>query len=432
MSMPEPTPSELEGGESYLESDRAIRYLAEGLALRWRTPAGGEDDSIAPPAPSGSAGAREDLASLAARHRVAGALYRQAAAHDDLFPADLARELGRVGAFDALICDAWLSDIQRLLEQLSAAAIPAIVTKGWALTATVFGGDTTVRPSGDIDVLVRRADLSRARRETAELGYVQLTMEPWPGFDERYGYAAVLRRPDAGRQSLEIELHWGLFDVPYFDQVRTQDWFRRATPIDIGGAGVLAPAREDHFVYLCGHLALHHHYDRALFRYHDMAALVTSHWPAAQAAIQRPGEIEASDGSDGGAVAGGFDWDAALERAIDWRLAIPVGESLVRLADLWPEVVPRDVLERVGAREPSLLERRIHYYMAECVRTPASHFLARLITMPGVGRRIRFAAEQMLPSPDYMRRRYATRRPALWPLGYIERARRGIGQALSR
>lgn len=389
------------------------------------------------------------LAKLAARQRVAGAVYNQAARHEGLLPTELVRELGRAAAFDALICDAWVSDIGELLAALSVSRVPAIVTKGWALTATVFDHDTSLRPSGDVDVLVNRRHIGSARKRLAELGYRQMSTEPWPGFNERYKYAAVFRRPDAGSTSLEVELHWGLLDVPFFDRIPIAGWFDRASPMALAGATALAPAPEDHFVYLCGHLGLHHHYDEALFRYHDMAALVTHSWGTTWGTTHSSGTVE--DGQQHGSagtireatdspadvenqnaqgaavpVRRSFDWDAVLERSAQWRLVVPVGETLARLADLWPEVVPREILERAAAAEPTEAERRVHAWTAERPRTPTSDFALALTTMPGVGRRIRFVMEQAVPSPGYMRDRYPLRWPALWPLAYVVRAWRGL------
>lgn len=425
-----------------LGANRVLAWIADGLALRWRPVS-----SLVEPVGSAE-GACEEVAALARRHRVAGALYHQAVRHEQVFARDLTRELGVAAAFDALLLDQRAGEVREVLEGLAGSGLRAIVLKGWALIATHFDGEPGLRPSGDIDILLLREDIAAARALMESLGYEAYGEEPWDGFDERYRYGVVYWRPGSSASPLQVELHWGLLDVPYFERMPVPDWFDRAQQATVAGAEALVPAPEDHFAYLCGHLALHHRYERALFRYHDLAVLALA---PGDAAAPEPGEPQSKDWptkgpstADSGrgaedsrgedhrrspplergpspAASPGLSWKVVTKRASEWRLVMPYGETLARLADLWHDVVPAEVLREAAALRPSSSEKRVHYWMAERTRSPTSDLLLAVTTMPGVARRVRFIFEQAVPSPRYMRKRYPQRWSALWPLSYLQR-----------
>jgi len=167
---------------------------------------------------------------------------------------------------------------------------------------------------------------------------------------------------------------------------------------------VLEP--EDDLVYACGHLALHHGYDEALFRYYELA------WHIIQA------------GSD-------FDWQAVLERAAAWRLVIPVQRVVARLAGLWPELVPTPVLEQVAALRATVAERTIHHLVVACKDNHSVRALLAWLTQPGLGRRLRYPLETAFPSPAYMGWRYGPAPGGLWPLLYVCRLRTAAGYGWS-
>ena len=64
-------------------------------------------------------------------------------------------------------------ELIRALRTLRDAGIPAIVLKGAALVDTIYPS-IAHRPTGDIDLLVRRADRDRARLEMC------IRDSPWP------------------------------------------------------------------------------------------------------------------------------------------------------------------------------------------------------------------------------------------------------------
>jgi hypothetical protein len=196
-------------------------------------------------------------------------------------------------------------------------------------------------------------------------------------------------------------------DTPYFfGRMPADPFFARSRRVRLAGMEVAVLEPQDHLVYACGHLALHHGYDEALFRYYELA------WQILQA------------GSD-------FDWQAVVERAAAWRLVIPVQRVVAHLAGLWPELLPAAVLEQVAELRATAAERAIHHWVVAYKDNHSVRALLAWLTQPGLGRRMRYPLETAFPSLAYMRWRYGPAPGGLWPMLYLRRARQAAKHALS-
>jgi hypothetical protein len=296
--------------------------------------------------------------------------------------------------------------LEQVLRRLAQVDCPVLLLKGAALAKTAYG-DTALRPMVDLDLLIPASRVDLAQGILEKLGYIPLTSDPWPGFSQRYRNSRAYGRGSGRPLPWMIGLHWHLFDVPYYQRIRIEEWFGRAQSACIADMDALVPSPEDHLVYLCGHLALHHQYDPALIRYCDMAALLHS-------------------------VGGGLDWDTLLRRATEWRLVIPLQRSLARLEELWADTVPAGVTRAAGQLRPTRAEQAVHRWVADRPRTPTSDTLLAVATLPGLRRRARFLLEATFPSPAYMRRRYCPEQPGLWPLAYLLRGGTAVRYLVQR
>ena len=288
-----------------------------------------------------------------------------------------------------------LRERERILRALAALGVPVLLLKGAALVETAYP-NPALRPMVDLDLLVPPVQARAAQGAFAGLGYGAATGDPWPGFSWRYRNAMAFVRPYERGFPFYLGLHTRLYDVPFYERIPVSDWFARGLALPAECWGALAPAAEDHVVYLCGHLALHHRYEPALMRYLDIALLV-----------HRAG--------------GTVDWPSVAARAADWRLVIPVQRTLARVEQTWPGVVPPAASAQVAQLRATRAERWVHDWVLEHDRTPASDMLLALATLPGLGRRARMLLELAIPSPDYMRQRYCPDHPGAWPLAYLRR-----------
>jgi hypothetical protein len=350
---------------------------------------------------------------LLAQHRLIGPFYVLGRDNPGLWPRELQERL-REGRYRALLHgDRCAQQVGAVLSALRQAGIPVIVLKGWAMIPTVYGGDYGQRLYDDIDLLVLPRDAAHAVDILGDLGY-QGKVEPWPGYSQRYCHSwAFFAAPNepAGRSlAFGIQPHWRLLRPPFHTRrMPVEQLFECAQPLQVAGVDAHRLAAEDHLVYSCGHLALHHEYDEALLRYYEIAAFIL------QTGLQaRPG----------------IDWGAVAARASAWRLILPVQRILARLEALWPGVVPTQALEAISRLQPTRAERLIHRWWVKNEKNSTVHVGLVWLTMPGLGNRLRYLAETACPGPRYMQQQYGPAPRGLWPLLYFRRLAVALGFAI--
>jgi hypothetical protein len=141
--------------------------------------------------------------------------------------------------------------MNQLASKFSDAAISVIVIKGPALGVTAYG-DPALRSFGDIDLLVQRDDLPRARDCLIEWGFSPLYERVSELTLVEEGHALEFTSPN-----LKVELHCDLISrylrVP-FDQHRV---WSTARSIECAGREIPVLASDIQFVFICAHGAKH-------------------------------------------------------------------------------------------------------------------------------------------------------------------------------
>jgi hypothetical protein len=346
----------------------------------------------------------EGLFALACEERLTGLLYVLGRSHPGLWPAAFQARL-RSARYRTLVHGGWCAEqVRALLDGLDEAGVAAVALKGWARMAMLYGEDPSRRVADDVDLLVLPEEAPAAEGVLQRLGYRGLLREPWPGYRWRYHNSWAYRLAQAEARSalfFSVGLHWGLLNTPFYDRrMPVRALLARARPVVVAGVAARGLAAEDDLVYACGHLAVHHGYDAALFRYYEIASLVRQAGPA-------------------------LDWAAVLARARAWRMVVPVQRTLARVERLWPGTVPAGRLAQIAALRPTRAERVIHRLLVGRQENSSLRAAVQWLTMAGVARRMRFALEVVFPSPAYMRFRYGRAPGGLWPLLYLRRVAAG-------
>lgn len=257
-------------------------------------------------------------------------------------------------------------ELAELLPALGAAGIPCAPLRGPALAERLYG-ERTARPMGDLDLLVRRADLPRVRALLLARGYRELDRRP--GFAERYSYTLEMyrERPPA----VVVEPHWTIAYPPASRHLDMEPVWARAAPVTMLGLPALALSPADLLLHLCLHLA---HADGAplLWRYE----------------IDRLIRQEA------------VDWDVLVPDARQAGVGATVRDALAGVARLFGTPVPAPALLALESRAAGLAER--------VARTSVDgrESLALLFELRGARARIDYALAILFPSPDFMRIHY--------------------------
>jgi hypothetical protein len=284
-------------------------------------------------------------------------------------------------------------ELEGVLRRLAAAGVPVVLLKGAALAESVYE-NLAVRPVGDFDLLVRHQDMSTALDVLAALGYEPASAEAHAGDALAYENEVALTKP--GEAACLLELHWSLFDSPYYQHKMPMDWlWQSALPMQIGPVSTLMLGPEAQVLHLCGHLLLHHGSggNFSPMWLYDVAAVIASY-----------GER--------------IDWDEVLERAQAYDLVLPLQRVLLRVSDEWQVPLPIGLLERLRGLRPSRDEVRVFGQLTAVRRPVAQRFWADLTGIPDWRARVRFAWNNLFPSPLYMQRRYSIPHRLLLPLYY--------------
>ncbi len=154
-------------------------------------------------------------------------------------------------AFDGVL---HASQLAQVIGALGNAGISPVALKGVALADLLYD-DPTVRPSTDLDVLVRPEELTGALDVLKTLG-ARTPPQPEIDFQRRHSYdLSCLLPPAAGKATL-VELHWHLAPRGLVD-LDLDAWRASAQPFDLDGVAALRFAPEEQLLHLALHMRKH-------------------------------------------------------------------------------------------------------------------------------------------------------------------------------
>ena len=252
----------------------------------------------------------------------------------------------------------------RSVDALAEAGVEApVVLKGYVLAARLYP-DPLLRPSTDVDLLVREGELDSAHTALEGLGLRRVMDSGYGDYLSHHHHYSYVG--DAGTVELHFRPAFGLGRA-----LSSHAWLERAVPFALDGARLvrhLAP--EDELVYLCVHAAQH-----AFLRLgwlYDLKLLVS----------RKPG----------------LDWDGVASRAREAGMGVAVRTALEVARARLDAPVPEEVLAALpGGRLRALVARRI-FHGDELVtprwaeqKVPA--FLLRSLLCTGARATLRHGAE---------------------------------------
>jgi hypothetical protein len=339
--------------------------------------------------------------SFAIRKRVAPLLY-SVLRNEPAAPQAILEQLRQAHYQSALRNLLFTHETEPLLRDFAAAGLPVVLLKGAALLDSVYS-PPALRPMQDVDVLIQRRDFERAVSICSQHGFRQLRIETRAGADLEYECEVILHKFGPNGVVVPLELHWHLFDSPYYQDNLPIEWFWEHTTSHRGDPHVRILTDEALLLHLCGHLHLHHRGDNPLWL-HDIAEIV---------------HLRGSR----------IDWDLIRRQARSFALLTSVREVIEEVCRDWQSPIPTEFLTALRSEVPTTEEIRASDRLAAPDRPPAQRLWDDLSTMTGWRRSVRFAALQVFPSARYMRERYGVP-AALVPLAYPYRLMRGAYDAV--
>jgi hypothetical protein len=193
-------------------------------------------------------------------------------------PDSLRARLDGLYAGNERRCRRLFGIIGEIVTAFHAVGIAVLGLKDVQLAAEVYP-DPTLRPMGDVDLLVHRDDFARAAACLQRLGFA-----PQPGparrFTAKYAAGQQFRR---AADETWVDLQWHVAEREWDRFGESQTAFdtallwERAVPLRIGEHELLAPNPVDMLVHLCLHLEGHKYCELVLFS--DIVAFLEHHGP---------------------------------------------------------------------------------------------------------------------------------------------------------
>jgi hypothetical protein len=266
----------------------------------------------------------------------------------------------------------WALTIERklltLAERFTDAGVEVVALKGPTMAHTVYP-DPSWRPFGDLDLLVRTTDWRRALDVLIDLGFERRLPEPRPGFDERFGKAAVHTNGDG----VEIDLHRTLVVGPFGLWARPDELFRRAVRFELGGRTLRRLDDTALLLHACMHATLGWH-PPLLWTLRDVAQVAWS---------------------------GRVDWNELADLAQRWRLRAVVRHALLTASETIEVSLPTEAGPWISTEPPRREVRALESYVTEH-RGRGGTELAMFRAIPGLAGKFTYARMLLFPGRAFL------------------------------
>ncbi len=293
----------------------------------------------------------------------------------------------RTSAHNLLLAE----ELASVLRAFESAGIACAPIRGLALAELLYG-DITARPTGDIDLLVRKKDLPRVADTLGELGFRELNHRP--GFAQVYSYTLGFLKNRHGW--IVVEPHWTITYPPFADSVDMDAVWSRCVKRRFLGIETWSLGREDLLLHLCFH-ALHHGEQAPLLWFYELDRLI------------RRDETR-------------LDWSWIVTVALQAEQESSLIEVLERLRRFFGSPIPAQVFVQLRVRPTSgSLSARIIRSLARASSATAREELALFFALKGMRSKLRYLSALLVPSSEFMRLRYGLTARRQLPFSYVRR-----------
>lgn len=269
----------------------------------------------------------------------------------------------------------WTLKIERTLlvvsNHLEALGIGSIVLKGPALAHTHYP-DPSLRAFRDLDLLVPTRQWRAACSALAALGMRRRLPEPRPGFDERFGKAAVY----TGGEGVQVDLHRTLAHGPFGQWMDPDELFGRTTSFELA--------------------------DRNLKRLDDTALLL--HACVHASLGWTPPELLPLRDIAQISTAGDVDWASLEGLAARWRLSAVLVHAFTTTMEAFGPVVPSHGRRLMHLDVQPEESRALRAYITDR-RWRGATVLPTLRAMRGVRTKAAYLTALILPKREFVKAR---------------------------
>ncbi len=350
------------------------------------------------PLPALDPSAWDQLARDADNHGLAPWLYRWSCNHPSAIPSHVHDRLkARVAALagkNLIFAD----ELTAILCELNRRKISCAPLRGLAL-AEYLSDAPSVRPMGDLDLLVKRDDCAGVRNTLQHLGYTEVDRRP--GFAEAYSYTLEFVKDRHGW--ITVEPHWTLAYPPFMDIIDMNGVWERCRRGRVAGVETCLLSQEDLLINLCWHLQ-HKGADAPLLWWHELDLLLRRH-------------------------ASAIDWPLLVSTIGQGMPAGLLADVLTTLVREFHSPIPDQVIAglTMSASLPTPHSARLFTGPLE---VDGVESLAQCFAIKGLRAKARYAWALLVPSREFMMMHYAPASPARLYLHYARRVLSCVWESL--
>ena len=278
-------------------------------------------------------------------------------------------------------------ELGKVLKAFKRVGIETIVLKGAFLAEEIYK-NIGLRTMSDIDLLIKKEDLQRAKRELEKLMYSATIIFPTQ-LHEQLGWNDELPFIQQNKK-IVIEIHRDIQPVHTPYEVDIDKFWNKAKSVKVAGVEVLTFAPEDTLQHLCLHVDKHINYAppaKPLRDYCDIAE-VTRHYK----------EI--------------INWNYLVQSSKNFRAEKPIYQGLFIAKEYFDAFVPENILSELRIVEPKIVFEEIFKGSTkddsyEKYQLGEIKYLMMLQLINGTWNKIRILFGSIFPSKEYMMYRYS-------------------------
>jgi hypothetical protein len=287
------------------------------------------------------------------------------------------------------------NETAKFLARLREEKIPVILLKGVALANGLYD-DIGIRMLGDLDILIRIADRMRVKDLLITQGYTIL-FDIAEGFRDEY--SSEQSYVHLSQSYLGVDVHWHLFNIPYFRQHVSMEWFWEQTmPVKVDREVGLMLTPQSQLIHLVAHYALHHRAQGLRWSF-DIALLVTQ----CSAAI---------------------DWEATIAAAREFRMTRALQSVLGEVEQVWGVRLPEAARTALSCSRPTFSDH-VAFRLLTAPRSGAT-VVWNAWSTPGVRGKLTYLLRHVYPEKLYMAQLYRVADARVGPMLYARYFLRGI------
>jgi hypothetical protein len=250
-------------------------------------------------------------------------------------------------------------ELSKILQVLKDASVPVVVLKGAHLAEIVYGY-FGLRSMSDVDLLVKKKDLSRAQKRLMDAGY------------------------SPSSRQINLDLQWNIESSADYLSIDMEKVWERARPDIIAGVEVQVLCPEDLILHICLHLSFQH-----LFQLAGVRSLCD---------IRE--SIEHYNNN--------IKWFQVCSRASEWGVRNSVYLTLLLAREMMGANVPDDVMENL---KPDEFEQRVKSWAVNQILSAAaapaiSPFFFQLWKPGSLYEKISLLRKLLLPPPEIISQDY--------------------------